>query len=51
MPVYDELSEIGDEALDTGNVVVLDEFSRQNRQSASRPHSWSTIGTVLGDRE
>lgn len=26
MPVYDELSEIRDEALDTGNVVVLDEF-------------------------
>lgn len=51
MPVYDELSEIGDEVLDTGNVVVLDEFWGRNRQSASQPHSWLRIGTVLGDRE
>jgi predicted kinase len=26
MPVYDGLSEIGNKALDTGNMVVLDEF-------------------------
>jgi predicted kinase len=26
VPVYDELSEVREEVLDTGNVVVLDEF-------------------------
>lgn len=51
MPVYDELREIGDEALDTGNVVVLDEFWGRNRQSASQPHGWWRTGTGLGDRE
>lgn len=36
MPVYDELCEIGDDALDTGDVVVLDEsWGRTVSQSIS----------------
>jgi hypothetical protein len=40
VPVYDEVCEVGDDALDAGDVVVLDKLCGENRW-AVRIKSWS----------